>query len=835
MARTQEKITQAGARTATTARKDGSPRPANHVLELQRMAGNRAVVGLLTSVQRAPDVGWDDPAKADSEGVSWNASPSKVPGTNIVRYPLDHLTHGNQRAYATDYEVVRKGKKEIVHVNAGEKARTTESAKGRAIALVPSTLKPELQVHVMVHLHGYTGRSFDPYAGWRQQKVRKDGEVPGKKAGQATVRDVDWDQIPKQMFDSGNPQLMAILPQGVGRSEFGDFQQQSYIDEVMGRLKPVVPWQDAPKDVRVVMSAHSGGGNTVTKMLGSLPKSVGTIMLFEAMNSDDQAEKVWKWVRGELERLAGVVSANGGADSKAKDAALEAAPRLRAYASKASVGHSRRNRRLKNAIDKWFAGEVVDTLTARQGKKRPGGPPKLGAYTDRMKSLYQFEFDLGGSHETVVRDNLRDALNAVPLATGASGTTKPQQTPPGGAGGASQGAGGGKQSAAVAPDLKILAASVGHSEKELTNEVFFLRHEELNRRRIRRGETALAQEWLAIRDTIIRPFLAQVRSPEPSKAGDPSETKKPEPEKPEAKTSDADKKGIAAATNQALTGGEKEDVDALAAALADNGTTVEKWFAGHDPSATFLGLPIKPSGGSKAGGVHREMAAALKKAEADLLSQYPDSTAAQIAEELNLYSLNGLRRPRKATGGKLPSYHCFGLAVDINYKGNPFVGQSKGDKATVAAGDAARDVVKYATLLMSGKEANIRADAAWRKNATKAELAGEQWDRLHSQSEAVKAYLSLSDEQLEQRVGNGVGGHDLAWWRERQAKDRKEGGRGAWGGHENAQTGGFMDLAKNLVVALTSAGLLWGGMYGGGKDIMHFDLRSGTVRHRKKK
>jgi D-alanyl-D-alanine carboxypeptidase len=52
------------------------------------------------------------------------------------------------------------------------------------------------------------------------------------------------------------------------------------------------------------------------------------------------------------------------------------------------------------------------------------------------------------------------------------------------------------------------------------------------------------------------------------------------------------------------------------------------------------------------------------------------------------------------------------------------------------------------------------------------------------------------------------------------------------GGHHHAQTHGFMDLAKNLVVALTAAGLLWGGRYQTGKDIMHFDLRTGTVRHR---
>jgi hypothetical protein len=872
MARTQEKTRGVRARTATSGRKNASRKPADQVLDLQRTAGNRAVVGLLTSVQRSPDIGWDD-AAADKQGVSWNSSPSKVPGTNIVRYPIDHLTQGNQQAYAKDYQVKDKktGEMRTVHVNAGEKKRTTESAAGRAIALVPSTLKTTQPVHVMVHLHGFTGRTgLDPYAGWRQQTVgaddKKDHIPPGKKVGDATVRDVDWDQIPQQMANSGNSQLMAILPQGVGRSEFGKFEQTSYIDEVMGRLKPVVPWQDAPKDVRVVMSAHSGGGSTVIRMLGArggLPASVGTVVLFEAMNTPEQAKKVWEWVEGHLERLTSVVSTNGGTASKDKDAAVDAAPRLRAYSSKKSRGYSVRQGRVKEAISRWFAGEVPSDFVGGKWKARSGGPPQLGVYADRMKSLFQVEVDLAGDHETIVRGNLRDALMAVPRATGKAppgGTqvTPPggtQVTPPGGTQVTPPGPTGGTQSSstAVASDLAGLAAMVGHDEKELTNELFFLRHEELNRRKIRPEEKGLAREWITIRDGMVRPFLAQARATTGSggKGGpiaiDTSGNgagRRPEPTGPDTTKSGpdtgtasgdrsaADKKGIAAATEQALAGGAKEDVDALAAALADNDTTVEDWFAGHEPSATFMGLSIKPSGASKVGGVHREMVAALKRAEADLLSQYPGSTPEQVAEELKLYSLVGLRRPKKATGGTLPSYHCFGLAVDINYKGNPFVGQSRGSKATKAAGDAAADVVRYATLLMSGTEGNIRADPASRKKATKTELAGEQWERLHSQSDAVKAYLSLTDKHLESRVGDGVGGHDLAWWRDRQAKDRIEGGRGAWGGHDNAQTHGFMDLAKNLVIALTAAGLKWGGMYGGGKDIMHFDLRSGTVRHR---
>jgi len=38
-----------------------------------------------------------------------------------------------------------------------------------------------------------------------------------------------------------------------------------------------------------------------------------------------------------------------------------------------------------------------------------------------------------------------------------------------------------------------------------------------------------------------------------------------------------------------------------------------------------------------------------------------------------------------------------------------------------------------------------------------------------------------------------------------------------------------MDLNKALVEEMANAGLLWGGTYGGAKDIMHFDLQ-GQIR-----
>src|SRR5215510_107641 len=54
---------------------------------------------------------------------------------------------------------------------------------------------------------------------------------------------------------------------------------------------------------------------------------------------------------------------------------------------------------------------------------------------------------------------------------------------------------------------------------KLTNQVFFLRHKDLQGRRIAPGETALKQEWLSIRRDIVQPALASIGLPPPRTSG----------------------------------------------------------------------------------------------------------------------------------------------------------------------------------------------------------------------------------------------------------------------------------------------------------------------------
>ena len=61
--------------------------------------------------------------------------------------------------------------------------------------------------------------------------------------------------------------------------------------------------------------------------------------------------------------------------------------------------------------------------------------------------------------------------------------------------------------------------------------------------------------------------------------------------------------------------------------------------------------------------------------------------------------------------------------------------------------------------------------------------------------------------------------------------------------HHKSADEGFIDLGQSDVMALTGAGLTWGGTYQKAKDIMHFDLREGDgakihsarTRHRNNK
>jgi len=244
--------------------------------------------------------------------------------------------------------------------------------------------------------------------------------------------------------------------------------------------------------------------------------------------------------------------------------------------------------------------------------------------------------------------------------------------------------------------------------------------------------------------------------------------------------------------------------DEIERVLAKKGTTPDAWY-GQIVNISFLGVSIS-------NGVHEQLATKLRAAEDDLLV-----SQGLKKEDLGLEAkqgTDGLRRPKLATGGTKVSLHCYGLAVDLNYANNPYIGlSSKGGTG---------DVIKRSTLLMTGTETDL-LDKTRRK-------VGEAYDALKAGSDAMKGYFALRgkpDEikpKAEALRQAGTSTMTDAEWLAQIEKDwTKLAGHGDFeGSHDPAK--GYLDFDKRMVLALTKAGLTWLGAQGGAKDVMHFQL-----------
>jgi hypothetical protein len=241
-------------------------------------------------------------------------------------------------------------------------------------------------------------------------------------------------------------------------------------------------------------------------------------------------------------------------------------------------------------------------------------------------------------------------------------------------------------------------------------------------------------------------------------------------------------------------------------------------------------------------GVHQQLRTRLERAERALLarSEYRGMNADQVRQRLNMYSISGLRLPLPASGSEgVPSLHCFGLAVDINYAGSPFVGlQQPSREGQVYQAARTPRLIERAMWLLHGEAFNVERGA--QATATAA------WQQHARASQALVDYLALSQDLQGRRLADlvtnarqpsgvvwnqptsGRWWNDLAWWQTRLTSDwalRDTYDFSAAGHHGYAERTGYMDLHQHLVEELVAAGLLWGGMYQGAKDIMHFDLQ----------
>ena len=326
------------------ARRDPAPpgplQSGQELLDLVAPAGNRAVGRFVRSLQRAPDF-TQTVHDVDTTGI-----------TRLEVHGLKYGVDGFQERYGDDAS--------------DERNKTKESPSHMAVVLVPDKLDPDKPVQVILHFHGWGFRKGDPFAGYL---IGPSG----------TVRDVaqeHWEHQISSLSGQGS-QVVAILAQGRGKSDFNSFPTFEYVRDVLDKsaLPELVKLAKSEK-YSIVLSAHSGGGTTkVVPILGTgeadtadrsalksqLPSKkegrvinrqqpVDLVVLYEALNGDGDVDAVMNWVDRELTRIVSQLQ-------DAPDRALAATPTLRGYYGKRKSGYREHYR--------WLACRIQEAIESR--------------------------------------------------------------------------------------------------------------------------------------------------------------------------------------------------------------------------------------------------------------------------------------------------------------------------------------------------------------------------------------------------------------------------------------------------------------------------------------
>ncbi|HEY5783389.1 MAG TPA: hypothetical protein VIT65_01305, partial [Microlunatus sp.] len=407
-------------------------------LALQRRAGNSAVSTMLerdgspaptsADAHRREQVQRDehDAAKAPPDYTKQGGV--AVEQSGMTRVQVTGLTYGVTGGHQDTYLSWRGTK-----VPSSEKSMTKQSPDNMAVVIMPDTLDPKRPTQVILHFHGWGFRNIDPYAGY--------AVATGQGAGQGvkgTVRDVDQEHWAQQMgavskeraarpqdpTSVAGPQIVAVLAQGRGMSDFGNVPTFDYVKDVFtkagGRLAAITSYH-------VILSAHSGGGDKQIAKKVNAGDAVGTdpsrlrpvaagqapqqasdlVILFDAEGSASTMD----WITGEIRRLAAAVKA--APDAATAQAAILAAPKFRGYfATRGSywVAFHAASQRLEAALSavpaQW---RNIDPANPTSVKVRDlfrfievsspggvnhehvisggiGGPPEAGALADALRA-----------------------------------------------------------------------------------------------------------------------------------------------------------------------------------------------------------------------------------------------------------------------------------------------------------------------------------------------------------------------------------------------------------------------------------------------------------------
>lgn len=706
-----------------------------------------------------PEIGWKDaPTGSPNEGETKQGAKK-----TILRIPIRNLP-GGMRSNA-------------------EAPGGAESTEHSAIALVPESIAKSTEksftVEVLLHLHGFG-------VGYRTRKNQlttvpnstKGTAVPGGEPD--TVRDIALDKTSEQLENSGR-KMIGILPQGDTVSQFGKFKPDDYVADVFKALKELKKLPEGASPGGMVLSAHSGGGDRVVGDIidsPNEPKNLKELVLFDALHKTE-GEAVLAWLKGRIAKDLKDMKAAATDDDKQADWLKANGFRFRGHSSGSGTddGYGAKFEALRAGLEAFFKTTAIKAL----------GPKALQVLRDNyglhVNTVGAWSSGVG-FHERLMGDSkgFEDALNALPPpAQAPAGTQAPTQQP------------------TQQPQVPV-GRMVQRQPAGTVSSTMPVQRDDHGGHESESDEPKFKKERIKMSDE--EAVLVKAKDPVPAKGRKPAE-----PGLAEIKESPA-------ASTEAV--------------LKKVGKDAKSWF-GDFTRISFLGRTISDP-------IHIELAKHLKKVEEDFVAKF-------VAKKENAQYAGKEKDPAtiKATGDALglsdkaddfhgsrtavaPGYqvkismHMFGLAVDLNYTANPWVGQTDNNlKTTNKVFDRMGVLIKGEKMVFS---------------------SGLDYDKLAEMDTALEKYFAYIDkpDELEQRLAEPdikapwkgktkdaalkiikADLDSLAGIWERGDKDKKD----------VIKKGGFMDFSKEFVEGMK---LDWGGSSYG--DMMHFDMRNQGIGQR---
>ncbi len=822
------------------------------IASLQTLAGNRAARSAIRSVQRDPL-----DATADPNGYTSATGVHDVRKSGMTRIEVTGLAMGLSSGFQSSYKT-KSG-----DTRSDEAGKTAEHPEHMAVVVMPDQIPEGRGLQVILHFHGFGFRGGDPYAGYLVAKGNQN-------VAAGTVRDVDQEHWEQQLGAvnagrlAGQPLAAAILAQGRGPEDFGKTSTSEFVQDVLGK----VPALSKITDIDVVLSAHSGGGFRISERIDEVTTADGRqVPAAKAGHAPDHAtglvvmfdaEAIGTVAGAATKKVKALAATLKGADEDTARDAIAAMPRFRFYFNLDGAYHSAYvaewdalQGALARVPEPWrkggseitaddvvrfvpVFGEGVDHEHVISGGKpnRPSDQTdKQGSVADALRASLEPTSDRDKAFE---RSKLPEFRRLAAEARAAEAAVKRAAKEAE------------KKAKAAQKEAEKAAKKAAKKEKQPGSGAAPRREPGRVRSRSRPAPRGTGSEPTSAppmtstptTSTAQRPgagwrtsgmvsdytFTEQHEQVLASQTKDEREADRTAFDRPArkrlGKLARNEKRGTiteAEATELTTLRALSERVAAAGSALKHEdveevlvaaGTNVTDWYGALE-KGRFLNQPVH---------VHPALAARLTQAESALVADAKVNPGHLDAAGLGatlIHSVADMRLPKSATGGTSLSMHVFGLAVDLNYTENPFVGN---------VSTAVFDVISRATSLVDGTAVNIRP---------KLGSAGAAFDTLSGASKALSTYLSFAgagDTALAALVRDHVPApHEpttLTGWVRQIDKDRAALDGGDFANH-TAASQGFMNLDKALVLAMEAAGLTWGGTYGRGKDIMHFDLRAG--------